>query len=45
LWSTTVLEKVVEELLILKEGFFEVLQRPNLGIAFDKRKLKAYMVK
>jgi L-alanine-DL-glutamate epimerase-like enolase superfamily enzyme len=38
------LERVLEEPLVLKDGFFEVPKRPGLGIPWDSEKLKAYLV-
>jgi L-alanine-DL-glutamate epimerase-like enolase superfamily enzyme len=38
------LERVLEEPLMLKDGFFEVPSRPGLGIVFDDEKLKKYLV-
>jgi len=38
------LERVLEEPLVLKDGFFEVPKRPGLGIPWDSAKLKAYLV-
>ena len=38
------LDRVLEEPLVLKDGFFEVPQRPGLGVALDEERLKAYLV-
>lgn len=38
------LHKVLEQPLVLKDGYFEVPKQPGLGITFDQKKLKKYEV-
>jgi len=39
------MDKVLEEPLKLKDGYFEVPREPGLGVRFDREKLKRYKVR